>query len=73
MFELSTLPMLTKGRSRSINQENYTGEKGKGYAIFLHCFGYYKYTLGCVAVSKTNMIKILQTCGDGTMICIYRK
>ena len=30
MFELSTLPMLTKGRSRSINQENYTGEKGKG-------------------------------------------
>ena len=30
MFEMSTLPMLTKGRSRSINQENYTGEKGKG-------------------------------------------
>ena len=52
---------------------NNSGEKGKGFAIFLHCFGYYKYTLGCVAVSKTNMIKILQTCGDGTMICIYRK
>ena len=30
MFELSSLPLLVKGRSRSINQENYTGEKGKG-------------------------------------------
>ena len=30
MFELSSLPLLAKGRSRSINQENYTGEKGKG-------------------------------------------
>lgn len=46
---------------------------GKGSAIFLHCTGYNAYTLGCVAVSKNNMKKILQTCGNNTKICIYRK
>ena len=46
---------------------------GKGSAIFLHCFGDYDYTLGCIAVSKKNMKKILRTCGEGTKICIYRK
>ena len=46
---------------------------GKGSAIFLHCFGYYDYTLGCIAVSQDNMKTILKTCGDNTKICIYPK
>lgn len=46
---------------------------GKGSAIFLHCFGYNPYTLGCVAVSRENMKTILKTCGDNTKICIYTK
>ena len=45
----------------------------KGSAIFLHCFGNYKYTLGCISVSPKNMKKILRTCEDGTRICIYKK
>jgi len=52
---------------------NTAGKKGKGSAIFLHCFGYYKYTLGCVSVSEKNMIKIMRTCEPGTRICIYRE
>ena len=52
---------------------NKKGTYGKGSAIFLHCFGYTNYTLGCVAVSKANMKKIIRTCGKGTKICIYRK
>ena len=52
---------------------NKSGTKGKGSAIFLHCFGNHKYTLGCVAVSQANMIKILRTCGYGSKICIYRR
>ena len=52
---------------------NKAGKYGKGSAIFLHCFGYNNYTLGCVAVSKGNMKKIIQTCEPGTKICIYKK
>ena len=52
---------------------NIEGTPGKGSAIFLHCFGNCTYTLGCVAVSQENMIKILQTCEPGTRICIYRE
>ena len=50
---------------------NTEGVDGKGSAIFLHCFGYCDYTLGCIAVSEENMIKLLQTCKPGTRICIY--
>lgn len=46
---------------------------GKGSAIFLHCFGYNSYTLGCIAVSEDNMKTILKTCEDKTRICIYPK
>ncbi|MDO4870013.1 MAG: L,D-transpeptidase family protein [Bacillota bacterium] len=52
---------------------NLSGRKGKGSALFLHCFGNYRYTLGCVAVEKANMKKIIQTCGEGSRICIYRR
>lgn len=52
---------------------NQEGTYGKGSAIFLHCFGYNAYTLGCVAVSPDNMKTILKTCGDKTRICIYWK
>ena len=54
---------------------NYNSKNvyGKGSAIFLHCFGYNPYTLGCIAVSEENMKTILKTCGNHTKICIYRK
>ena len=52
------------------NKENIYG---KGSAIFLHCFGSYPYTLGCIAVSEENMIKILKTVDKNSRICIYPK
>ena len=52
---------------------NTEGTYGKGSAIFLHCFGYCEYTLGCVSVAEENMIKLLQRCGEGTRICIYKE
>lgn len=50
---------------------NTEGIEGEGSAIFLHCFGDSDHTLGCIAVSEENMIKLLQTCAPGTRICIY--
>ena len=44
---------------------------GKGSAIFLHCFGSYPFTLGCVSVAEDNMIKILRTVDKNARICIY--
>ena len=52
------------------NKENVYG---KGSAIFLHCFGSYPYTLGCIAVSEENMVKILKTVDVNARICIYPK
>ena len=50
------------------NKENVYG---KGSAIFLHCFGNYSYTLGCVSVAEENMIKILRTTDINSRICIF--
>ena len=44
---------------------------GKGSAIFLHCFGSYPYTLGCVSVAEENMVKIVRTVDINARICIY--
>lgn len=52
------------------NKENVYG---KGSAIFLHCFGSYPYTLGCIAVSEENMVKILKMVDENARICIYPK
>ena len=46
---------------------------GKGSAIFLHVKGTKGYTAGCIAVSRTNMIKLLKKIGPGGKICIYKK
>lgn len=43
----------------------------KGSAIFMHCSGSYGYTGGCVAVSKSNMIKVLELLEPGAKVCIY--
>ena len=45
---------------------------GKGSAIFLHCFGSYPFTLGCVSVAEENMVKILRTVDANARICIYQ-
>ena len=50
------------------NKENIYG---KGSAIFLHCYGSYPYTLGCISVAEENMIKILKTVDKNARICIY--
>ena len=50
---------------------NSSNVYGKGSAIFLHCFGSNPYTAGCIAVSQSNMIRLLQVMGEGSLICIY--
>ena len=52
---------------------NTSCKYGKGSAIFLHCKGSKSYTAGCVAVSKSDMKKILKNCDSKTRICIYKK
>ncbi len=52
---------------------NKNGVYGKGSAIFFHCAGSYPYTGGCISVSETNMIKIIQRVESGAKICIYDK
>ena len=44
---------------------------GLGSYIFIHCMGEYDYTLGCIAVSEKNMIKILQHVDNNVRVCIY--
>lgn len=44
---------------------------GKGSAIFLHCKGNTGSTGGCIGISRSNMIKVLQTAQEGAKICIY--
>jgi L,D-peptidoglycan transpeptidase YkuD (ErfK/YbiS/YcfS/YnhG family) len=39
---------------------NQAGEPGKGSAIFLHCQGENDYTLGCVAIPRPKMEKMLR-------------
>ena len=65
---------------RYIPQYNYSlfidynkdGVYRKGSAIFLHCFGNYPYTMGCVSVAEENMVKILRTLDSNSRICIYQ-
>ena len=44
---------------------------GKGSAIFLHCFGDYPFTLGCISIAEENMVKILKSIDSNARICIY--
>ncbi len=44
---------------------------GKGSGIFLHCYGSYRYTAGCVSVPESVMRKILQTVDSNSRICVY--
>ena len=65
---LSYVPQYNYALFFDYNKENVYG---KGSAIFLHCFGNYPYTMGCVAVAEENMIKILRTVDRNARICIY--
>lgn len=44
---------------------------GKGSAIFLHCYGSNRYTLGCISVPKSYMRRIIRTMDPDAKICIY--
>ena len=44
---------------------------GAGSAFFVHCTGRAKYTGGCVAVSESDMIKIIRNVSRGARLCIY--
>lgn len=50
---------------------NHDNVYGKGSAIFLHCFGNYDFTLGCISVAEENMVKILRKVNIDSRICIY--
>ncbi len=50
---------------------NPDGEAGKGSAIFLHCMGSNKYTLGCVAIPEKDMLKLMKTLRSGARMVIY--
>ncbi len=65
---LSYIPQYNYALFFDYNKENVYG---KGSAIFLHCFGNYPYTMGCVAVAEENMIKILRMVDRNARICIY--
>ena len=43
----------------NINGEKYENGIGKGCAIFLHCLGDKGYTGGCIAISKEDMLFVL--------------
>ena len=43
----------------NVNGEKYENGIGKGSAIFLHCLGEKGYTGGCIAISKENMLFVL--------------
>ena len=49
---------------------NPMGIPGKGSAIFLHCAGKYKYTMGCVALPEKNMLKVIKTANEKALIII---
>lgn len=65
---LSYIPQYNYALFFDYNKDNVYG---KGSAIFLHCFGNYPYTMGCVAVAEENMIKILRMADRNARICIY--
>ena len=65
---LSYVPQYNYALFFDYNKENVYG---KGSAIFLHCFGNYPFTMGCIAVAEENMVKILQTVDTHARICIY--
>ena len=46
-------------------------KKGKGSAIFIHLTKNYKKTLGCVALSKKDMLILLKLINRNTKIKIY--
>lgn len=46
---------------------------GAGSAFFVHCTGGTPYTGGCIAVSKSNMVKIIRKVSTGARLCIYPK
>ena len=65
---LSYIPQYNYALFFDYNKENVYG---KGSAIFLHCFGSYTFTMGCIAVAEENMVKILKTVDGHGRICIY--
>ena len=44
-----------------------------GSAIFVHCKGPESHTEGCIAVSQSNMKRIIRTVGPGSRVLIYKK
>ena len=49
---------------------NKEGIKFKGCAIFMHCFTSNKYTAGCVAIDKSNIVEIYNRLNENCYIVI---
>ena len=65
---LSYIPQYNYALFLDYNKEH---TYGKGSAIFLHCFGNYPFTLGCISIAEENMVKVLRTVDANARICIY--
>ncbi len=65
---LSYIPQYNYALALDYNKENIYG---KGSAIFLHCFGNYPFTMGCISIAEENMVKILKSVDTNARICIY--
>lgn len=46
---------------------------GAGSAFFVHCTDGTPHTAGCIAVSKSNMLKIIRNVMPGSRLCIFPK
>ena len=46
---------------------------GKGFAIFLHCFGKTPFNWGSIAIEENNIVKILQNLDKNARICICHR
>ena len=82
MVNIETYTAFDKSKSEHLIEEtvaykyamniyyNQNAIPNKGSAIFLHCLTKSSYTAGCVAISETNMIKVLKKVNKNAMIVI---
>jgi hypothetical protein len=69
-FGLSTAPMMTNGKTRSISAENPTGEPGSGGKAASN-LGVGRKGKPCISISKKETVEIANICGAGCIQHIW--